>query len=139
MEAEYPISMLQERLERGHVRLDSATLGSPEWDAARANTDALEHQIESLRPQPVVDGSHILSRLGPMVLEDGCVVHGLIAALGPEGEALRVEISWLPDRVHSQGQFVAALQGLVRGAGFILEVEPGDHELNFYAYDSEAR
>ena len=128
---------LEARLERANRRAQSATPGSPEWDAALANVDDVEHRLHALRPVPSVIGEHILSRLGPMVLEDDCLVHGTVAALGPAGEALRVEIAKIPDRVHSRVEFLAALKGLARSADFALELEGNERELTFYAWDPE--
>ena len=128
---------LEARLDRANRRAEAATPGSPEWDAALAHVDDIEHLIHALRPVPSVTGEHILSRLGPMVLEDDCLVHGTIAALGPAGEALRVEIAEIPDRVHSRADFLAALKGVTKAADFTLEVEGNDLELTFYAWDPE--
>jgi hypothetical protein len=128
---------LEARLDRANQRAESATPGSPEWDAALANVDDIEHLLHALRPAPSVTGEHILSRLGPMVLEDDCLVHGTISALGPAGEALRVEIADIPARVHSRIEFLAALKGLAKVADFALEVEGNDLELTFYAWDPE--
>lgn len=139
MDAEDPNALLQARLDRGHERVDSATPGSPEWDAALANTDALEHQIDALRPLASAGGEHVVSRLGPVVLEDGCVVHGMIAALGTDGEALRVDVSGVPDSVRTRAEFIGAIKALVHRARFILEIESGERELNFYAWDPELR
>ncbi len=128
---------LEARLDRANRRAESATPGSPEWDAALANVDDIEHRIHALRPAPSVTGEHIFSRLGPMVLEDDCLVHGTISALGPAGEALRVEIAEIPERVHSRVEFLAALKGLAKAADFALEVEGNELELTFYAWDPE--
>lgn len=130
-------AQLQARLERGRRRVEAATLGGPEWDAAMAHTDALQHQIDALKPLPSVEGGHIVSRLGPIALEDGCIVHGLIAACGLDGEALRLEISDVPDRVRSVNEFARELEVLARRAEFILEIGGGKAELNFYAWDPE--
>ena len=137
METEEPNAQLEARLAHGHQRVESATPGSPEWDAALANVDDLEHRLHALAPIPTHVGNHILSRLGPMVLEDDYLVHGIIAAPGPSGEALRVEISQIPDRAHSRVEFVTALQRLAEGADFIVEVEDHERELTFYAWDRE--
>lgn len=135
--ADEPDALLRARLEHAHKRVDSATPGSPEWDAALAATDALEHQLDALRPLPSVGGEHLVSRLGPIVLEDGCVVHGTVAAPGPDGEALRLDISGVPDRVHSRHEFVEELEALTHRAEFILEIEGNELELSFYAWDPE--
>ena len=135
MGADDPHADLHTRLERGRRRVDSATLGGPEWDAARALTDAIQRQIDALQPPPSVGATHIFSRLGPMPLEDGCLVGGTVAALGPDGEALRVEISEIPDRVHTRREFVQELEVVVHRAGFVLEIEGGEGELSFYAWD----
>jgi hypothetical protein len=132
-----PSAELEATLEHGHRRVDSATPGSPEWDAAQANVDALEHRIDALRPAPVVSGRHIVSRLGPMLLEDGSLIRGMVAAVGAEGDVLRLEISGVPDRVHTRDEFVAELERLARQADFVLEMETGERELSFYAWDRE--
>jgi hypothetical protein len=128
---------LQTRLERGRRRVEAATLGGPEWDAAMAHTDARQHQIDALKPLPSVEGGHIVSRLGPIALEDGCLVHGRIAACGLDGEALRLEISDIPDRVRSVDEFSRELEILARRAEFILEIDGSKADLNFYAWDPE--
>lgn len=137
MDSNEPKAQLEARLVRGNRRVASATPGSPEWDAAMANIDDLEQRLHALRPIPSLVGDHVLSRLGPMVLEDDCLVHGIIAAPGPSGEALRVEISEIPDRVHSRDEFVAALEALAEGTDFVIEVDGHDLELTFYAWDRE--
>jgi hypothetical protein len=38
---------LEARLDRANRRAESATPGSPEWDAALANVDDIEHRIRS--------------------------------------------------------------------------------------------
>ena len=128
---------LEALLQRANRRAESATPGSPEWDAALASVDDLQHRLHALRPAPSVIGVHVFSRLGPMVLEDDCLVHGTIAALGSAGEALRVGIAAIPDRVHSRVEFLAALKGLAKAADFALEVEGDELELTFYAWDPE--
>lgn len=80
----------------------------------------------------------MVSRLGPMVLEDGCVVHGMVAATGPDGEALRLDISGIPDRVHSRHEFVKVLEALVHQVEFVLEITGDELELSFYAWDAES-
>ncbi len=130
-------AQLEATLQRGHRRVDSATPGSPEWDAAQANVDAIEHRIDALRPVPDSGGGHVVSRLGPMMLEDGCLIHGTVAALGPGGDLLRREISAIPDRVHSRDEFVAELERLARRADYMLEIETAERELSFYAWDRE--
>jgi len=130
--------VLRTRLRDGRKRLDAATPGSPEWAAASAATDALEQQLDALRPLPSVGGAHLVSRLGPMVLEDGCVVHGMVAATGPDGEALRLDISGIPDRVHSRREFVEVLEALAHQVEFILEITGDELELSFYAWDPES-
>ena len=133
-----PTTQLEMRLAHGHQRVESAAPGSPEWDAAQANVDDLEHRLHALQPTPAHVGNHILSPLGPMLLEDDCLVHGIIAALGPGGEALRVGITEIPDRVHSRDEFVTALQELAEAADFIVEIEGNQLELTFYAWDRES-
>jgi hypothetical protein len=137
MDADELDSELDVRLAQGLKRADAATRGSPEWDAAQANLEALEHRLHALRPPPVVEGSHVLSRLGPMVLEDDCLVRGIIAASGPAGEDLRLAISEVPERVHSGAEFADEARRLTDHAGFVLEIEGNELELNFYAWDSE--
>lgn len=137
MDADEPDAELERRLAEGHQRVDSATPGSPEWEAAQANLDALDHRIHALRPPPTAKGSHVLSRLRPMVLEDDCFVHGTIAATGPAGEALRLAISELPERVHSRAEFIDAAGRLADHAGFVLEIDSDELELSFYAWDRE--
>lgn len=137
MDADSPDPELERRLAQGHNRADLAAPGSPEWDAAQANLEALEYRLHALRPLPVAEGSHILWRLGPMVLEDDCLVHGIIAATGPTGEALRLAISEVPERVHSRAEFVDAIRELADKADFVLEVEGDEIELSFYAWDRE--
>jgi hypothetical protein len=140
MEAEdEPESRLERQIEQGHRRADSAAPGGPEWDAAQANLDDLEHRMHALRPLPSVEGLHVLSRLGPMVLEDDCLIHGTIAAIGPAGEDLRVTISEVPDRVHSRHEFLHELSVLADRAGFVVEIEGNEGELSFYAWDRELR
>lgn len=139
VDLEDPSAQLEATLEHGHRRVESATLGSPEWDAAQANVDALEHRIDALRPLPAISGDHVVSRLGHMLLEDGCLIRGMVAAPGPRGDELRRDISGIPDRVHSRSEFVAELERLARQADFVLEIEYGEHELNFYAWDRELR
>lgn len=128
---------LRARLEAGYRRVEAATPGSPEWDAALAAIDALEGQLKALRPPPAATSAHVVSRLGPMVLEDGCAVQGIVAAPGPAGEALRFEISRIPDRARSRQEFTEEVEALVRRAGFVLEIEGDALELSFYAWDPE--
>ncbi len=137
MNSDEPDAQIRSRLERGHRRVNSATPGSPEWDAALAHTDALEHQLEALRPIPSLEGEHVVSRLAPIMLEDRWMVHGIVAARGPDGETLRIGISEIPDRVHTRHEFAEALEALARHAEFIVEFEEGERELSFYAWDPE--
>ena len=137
MDPNEPKSKLETRLARGHQRVDSAAPGSPEWDAAQANVVDLEHRLHALQPIPLLVGSHIVSRLGPMVLEDDCLIHGIIAAPGPAGDALRVEIAAIPDRVHSRDEFAMALEELAQREDFVIEIEGHERELTFYAWDRE--
>jgi len=137
VELKDPSAELEATLEYSHRRVDSATPGSPEWDAAQANVDAIEHRIDALRPAPEVSGGHIVARLGPMLLEDGCLIRGMIAAPGPHGDALRHDISGIPDRVHSRDEFVAELERVARQADFVLEMARDSQELSFYAWDRE--
>lgn len=139
MDVDEPHKQLKARLERGHRRVDSATPGSPEWDAAQAEVDDVKRRVQALRPLSSVVGNHILGRIGPMVLEDDCLVQGTIAALGHAGEELRVEVSRIPDRVHSRGEFLAALEDLATAADFILEFEVNELDLTFYAWDREGK
>ena len=134
---EDPDAQLEANLQRGHRRVESATPGSPEWDAAQANVDDLEHRRDALRPLPDIAGQHVVSRLGPMMLEDGYLIHGVVAALGPDGDALRHEISRIPDRVHSHDEFVHELEAVARRADYIIECENGEREVSFYAWDRE--
>jgi hypothetical protein len=136
-DAQDPSAALEANLKHGHRRVDSATPGSPEWDAAQANVEALQHRIDALRSQPEASGGHIVARLGPMLLEDGCLIHGIVAAPGPDGDALRHEISGIPDRVHSRDEFVAEIERLAGQADFVLELAHDEQELSFYAWDRE--
>ena len=72
-----------------------------------------------------------------MMLDDGYLIHGTIAAIGPGGDVLRREISRLPERVHSRDEFVLELEGLARQADYLLELENGEREVSFYAWDRE--
>ena len=128
---------LQTHLEAAYRRAAAATPGSPEWDAAMGGIDALESQLHALRPPAYLTSRHVVSRLGPMILEDGCTVHGTITAPGPDGEALRFEISAIPDRVHSQHEFADELAALVQRADFVREIECHELDLIFYAWDAE--
>ncbi|MGZ6269485.1 MAG: hypothetical protein ACXWMU_02795 [Candidatus Limnocylindrales bacterium] len=66
------------------------------------------------------------------------MVHGMVAATGPDGEALRLDISGIPDRVHSRHEFVEVLEALVHQVEFILEIAGDELELSFYAWDPES-
>jgi hypothetical protein len=121
---------------KARTRVDTAVPGSPEWAAALGASDALEQQLRALRPTTAI-GPGTLARLGPMLLADGCLIHGLVAAPGSGAAALRLAVSALPDRVVSRREFVAELEALAQQAGYVVEIVGDAEELIFYTWEPE--
>ena len=121
---------------KARTRVDTAVPGSPEWAAALGASDALEQQLRALRPTTAI-GPGTLARLGPMLLADGCLIHGLVAAPGSGAAALRLAVSALPDRVASREEFVAELEALAQQAGYVVEIVGDAEELIFYTWEPE--
>jgi hypothetical protein len=128
-----PPEDLLARLQKARKRVDGAVPASPEWAAAVEASDALEQQLNALRPTKAI-GPDTLARFGPMLLADGCLIHGLVAAPGSGAAAFHLAASALPDRVVSRGEFVTALEALARQAGYVLEISGDAEELSFYAW-----
>ena len=124
------------RLQKARTRVDGAVPASPEWAAAVEASDALEQQLNALRPTKAI-GPDTLARLGPMLLADGCLIHGLVAAPGSGAAAFRLAVSALPDHLASRREFVTELEGLARQAGYVLEISGDAQELIFYTWEPE--
>ena len=123
------------RLQKARTRVDGAVPASPEWAAAVEASDALEQQLNALRPTKAI-GPDTLARLGPMLLADGCLIHGLVAAPGSDAAALRLAVSALPDRMATRADFVTALEALAQQDGYVLEISGDAQELMFYAWET---
>ncbi len=129
---------LRARLEDAYRRLADATPGSPEWDAAKSGTDALEAQLAALHDPPSLTAHHVMTRLGPILLEDGATVQGSIMT-GDPAEALRFDISAIPDHVRTRHEFKGQLEAVVRAVGFVVETEVDEVGLSFYVWDPTDR
>jgi hypothetical protein len=116
--------------------------GSPEWAAAMAGIEELEHELdapESGREDaaaPPGEGTTLL-HVGPLTLEDGQRVEGTVAGSAGSADEVRRAVSALAQHAATRQAFLRDLERLAAASGYALESSEGEWDVVlFYAYDA---
>ena len=131
--------LLLAALEHARRRTERAAPGSPEWDAASGEVEALDRELAALDGRPSAPGASgqrdtSVMHVGPVALADGRIVHGTLAGREPLTEALRREVAALVGDAGGHAEFWRRLELLAADRGWVVERGEASGISTFYMW-----